>query len=146
MSTNNNSEDTISSLIKTLGDYPQTTLGIKDVILLDEKLGKAILCYNATNNMCHSGGIVQGGFITGWLDAAMAYACMAYVGKDALVLSLSINIIFLNSVGPGSVISEGRVVRVGKSVAFLEGELKDKNGKILASGTQTAKLRRNFYK
>ena len=41
---------------------------------------------------------------------------------------------------------KGRVVRVGKSVAFLEGELKDKNGKILASGTQTAKLRRNFYK
>ena len=146
MSISKNHEETISELKKTLGQYPQTTLGIQEIISLDAKAGKAILCYRSTKKMCHSGGIVQGGFITGWLDAAMAYACMAYLGKDVLVLSLSINTTFLNSVGIGDVISEGWVVRTGKSIAFLEGELKDINGKILARGSQTAKLRRDFYK
>ena len=144
MSTIKNHEETIASLKKALGQYPQTTLGIQKIITLDAKEGKAVLCYRATKEMCHSGGIVQGGFITGWLDAAMAYGCMVYLGKDVLVLSLSININFLNSAGPGNVISEGRLVRAGKSVAFLEGELKDINGNILARGTQTAKLRRDF--
>jgi CheY-like chemotaxis protein len=30
--------------------------------------------------MCHSGGVVQGGFVTGWIDAAMAHAIIAMTG------------------------------------------------------------------
>ena len=68
---------------------PQTTLGIKEIIKLDTTKGLAKVEYAAKLNMCHSGNIVQGGFITGWLDAAMALACMCKVGSDVLVLSLT---------------------------------------------------------
>ena len=53
---------------------PQTTLGIKKILTLDTKKGIARAVYSAKKNMCHSGNIVQGGFITGWLDAVMALA------------------------------------------------------------------------
>ena len=42
--------------------------------------GRATVEYLAGRHMCHSGGVVQGGFITGWIDAAMAHAVMAMTG------------------------------------------------------------------
>ena len=86
---------------------PQTTLGIKKILTLDTKKGIATAVYSAKKNMCHSGSIVQGGFITGWLDAIMALACMCKVGSDVLVLSLEIKTSFIKSVNPGEVTVSG---------------------------------------
>ena len=71
-----------NNLVKMFSKSPQTTLGIKKIILLDTKNGIAKATYSAKKNMCHSGNIVQGGFITGWLDAIMALACMSKLGSD----------------------------------------------------------------
>ncbi len=125
---------------------PQIALGIYDIILLDDKIGKANIHYKVTKHMCHSGNIAQGGFITGWLDASMALACMANVGKDVLVLSIEIKTSFFNMVTIGDVFAEGWIVKKGKNIAFLEGNLKDKDNNILAKGSQTVKLKQGFYK
>ena len=124
---------------------PQTTLGIKQILTLDTKKGIAKAVYYAKNNMCHSGNIVQGGFITGWMDAVMALACMCKVGSDVLVLSLEIKTTFLKSVNPGEVIVSGKVVKAGNNIAFLEGQVLDKENNLLAKANQTVKLIKNFY-
>ena len=95
--------------------------------------------------MCHSGNIVQGGFITGWLDAVMALACMSKVGINTLVLSLEIKTTFIKKVLPKSVLVTGSVISAGKSIAFLEGNIQDNQNNILAKGNQTVKLISNFY-
>ena len=95
--------------------------------------------------MCHSGNIVQGGFITGWLDAVMALACMCKVGSDVLVLSLEIKTTFIKSVNPGEVVVTARVIKAGNNIAFLEGDILDKKNNLLAKANQTVKLVRNFY-
>ncbi len=125
---------------------PQTTLGIKKILTLDDSRGLASAIYYAQKKMCHSGNIVQGGFITGWLDAVMALACMCKVGSDVLVLSLEIKTTFIKSVNPGEVIVTGKVIKTGKTIAFLEGEILDKKNNLLAKANQTVKLIRNFYK
>ena len=125
---------------------PQTTLGIKKILLLDSKKGIASAIYSAKKNMCHSGNIVQGGFITGWMDAVMALACMCKVGSDVLVLSLEIKTTFIKSVNPGEVIVLGNVVKAGNNIAFLEGKVLDKKNNLLAKANQTVKLIKNFYK
>ena len=96
--------------------------------------------------MCHSGGIVQGGFITGWIDAIMALACMAKCGSDVLVLTLEIKISFLSSATIGNNISTATVIKNTKSIAFIEGKLENADGKLIATGTCTAMLKPNFYK
>ena len=125
---------------------PQTTLGIKKIIKLDTIKGLAKAEYIAKSSMCHSGNIVQGGFITGWLDAVMALACMCKVGSDVLVLSLEIKTTFIKSINPGSVLVEGEVIKAGHNIAFLEGKIVDKQNNLLAKGNQTVKLVKNFYK
>ena len=133
-------------LEKMFTKAPQTTLGIKKILDLDTKNGIAKCIYNAKANMCHSGNIVQGGFITGWLDAVMALACMSKIGSDVLVLSLEIKTTFIRKVLPESVFVTGKVIKSGKTVAFLEGTLTDKKNNILAKANQTVKLIPDFYK
>ena len=125
---------------------PQTTLGVKKILDLDSKNGKASVIYQAKKNMCHSGNIVQGGFITGWLDAVMALACMCKLGEDVLVLSLEIKTTFIKTVHPGDVKVTGRIIKAGKNIAFLEADLRDNKNNLLAKANQTVKLIKNFYK
>ncbi len=132
-------------LLKMFSKSPQTTLGIKKILSCDYKNGAAEAIYIAKKNMCHSGNIVQGGFITGWLDAIMALACMCKVGSDVLVLSLEIKTTFIKQVNPGNVYVRGNIIKCGKSIAFLEGTLTDSKNNILAKANQTVKLVKNFY-
>lgn len=102
--------------------------------------GRARLEYMAKPGMCHSGGVVQGGFVTGWIDAAMAHAVIAVLGDDVTPMSLEIKVSFFAPVRPGLVIAEGWIERRGRKTAFLEGRLLDGDGNVLAKGTSTATL------
>ena len=139
-------KDTITKLKTMFLGYPQTTLGIKEILSIDTIKGIASVKYIAKKEMCHSGGIVQGGFVTGWIDAIMALSCMAKCGADVLVLTLEIKINFLNSAKIGEIISTAKVIKNTKSIAFMEGKLEDNKGNLIATGTCTAKLKHNFYK
>ncbi len=135
----------INFLVDMFSKPPQTTLGITKILNIDPLKGQASAEYKARKNMCHSGNIVQGGFITGWLDAVMALACMSKVGADTLILSLEIKTTFIKKVIPEPVMVTGNVIKSGRSIAFLEGQITDKDNNILAKGNQTVKLVSEFY-
>ncbi len=83
-------------------------------------------------------GGVQGGLVAGFLDEAMGWAhVIATAGVEA-PLNLEISMTLLNMVPAGPLVCTGRVVRRGKRVIFLEGELRDPAGKVLARATSTA--------
>ena len=115
------------------------SLGLERVVAQGED-GRSIIHYRATMAMCHSGGIVQGGFITGWIDAAMAYVVIATTKRQFSPLSLEIKISFLKAASPGLVIAEAWIEKLGRSTCFLEGRLLNEAGDVLAKGTSTAKL------
>ncbi len=102
--------------------------------------GRAVVEYEAGLHMCHSGGVVQGGFISGWLDAAMAHAVIARLGADLTPMSLELKISFFAPARPGRVIAEGWVEKAGKSTCFTEGRLTDPSGAILAKASSTIRL------
>lgn len=115
------------------------TMGLIRVVEMDP-LGKASLEYNARENMCHSGGVVQGGFVSGWIDAAMAHAAIAKNGNMITPMSLELKVSFFAPARPGLVIAEGWVERHGRRTSFYEGHLKDSQGTILAKATSTILL------
>ena len=121
---------------RTLSD----TMGMEKVIDHGETSGRAVIHYRVRADHCHSGGIVQGGFITGWIDQAMAHVVMARSNYEISPLSLEIKISFLAPATPGLVIAEAWIERQGKSTAFLEGRLLNERGEVLAKGSSTARL------
>jgi uncharacterized protein (TIGR00369 family) len=121
------------------------TLGA-EVVEVDAKLGAVTMRCTATLAHCHSiefsprGGIVQGGFITGWLDTAMAHACVARAKFTALVPSLEIKVSFLAPAHPGTYFARGWIQRWGRTVVFMEADLRDTAGKLIATASSTALL------
>ena len=115
------------------------SLGLVRVISVEAQ-GRATLEYAAAPHMCHSGGVVQGGFVTGWIDAAMAHAAIAMAGPDVVPMSLEIKVSFFAPTRPGVVIAEAWVERRGRSTCFFEGRLRDASGKVLAKASSTLTL------
>jgi len=115
------------------------TLGLEKVVDHGES-GRAIIHYRARMEMCHSGGVVQGGFVTGWIDAAMAHVVMAQTNYEFSPLSLEIKVSFLQSASPGLIVAEAWIEKMGRKTAFLEGLIKDEKGEVLAKGSSTVRL------
>lgn len=120
-------------------DDLSTTMGFLRIVDLDPA-GRAEIEYQAGMHMCHSGGVVQGGFVTGWIDAAMAHAVMSLHGREFAPMSLEVKISFFAPVRPGIVIAEGWIERAGKSTSFAEGLLRDAQGNVLAKASSTLRL------
>jgi uncharacterized protein (TIGR00369 family) len=117
------------------------SMGFVQVLSTDRKLGVVRAEFEAMKRFCHTDGtIVQGGFISGWLDFTMAQAVIVRAAEPVGVASLELKVSFLQRVAPGRVIAEGRVLRMGRRVAFLEASLFDTAGALLATATSTALL------
>ena len=119
--------------LKTLGG---------SIVSYDESTRTMVMNFHASEALCHSGDIVQGGFITGMLDATMSHAVFAMVKEHIILPTLEIKVSFLEIARAGNLVASGTVVRLGKSVAFLEGQLKDPQGKLLATASSTARILR----
>lgn len=115
------------------------TMGLHRIVEMTDA-GTARLEYEARPNMCHSGGVVQGGFVAGWIDAAMAHAAIARAGPGFTPMTLEIKVSFLAPVRPGLVFAEGWALRHGRKTCFYEGMLKDAAGNVLAKASCTMLL------
>lgn len=115
------------------------TLGLHRVVELDPA-GRAVIEYTAGLHMCHSGGVVQGGFVTGWIDAAMAHAAIAMAGAGIVPMTLEIKVSFFAPARPGVVIATAWIERRGRKTCFFEGTLSEAGGKVLAKASSTVML------
>lgn len=112
-----------------------------EAIELDSKRGFCRFRFEIVPSFCHSQGrVCQGGFLTGMVDTAMAHAAMAKGSFANAVPTLELKISFFEAAGPGFVIAEGRVLRWGGSVGFLDGDIKDDRGRLVAHATSTIKI------
>ena len=69
-------------------------------------------------------------------------ALVATLGPGEWAPTLSLNAQFLAPAAPGELRGRGRVVRRGREIAFLAGELTGPGGEVVASATATAVIRR----
>jgi len=107
----------------------------------DAERKRVSAAFTVRREYCHTNGtIAQGGFITAWLDAAMAHAVIQDTAHAQTVFSLEIKVSFYEKVGPGEGRVEGRVIRRGKRIAFLEASLYSPAGKLAAQATSTGVL------
>ncbi len=102
--------------------------------------GRATVEYEAGLHMCHSGGVVQGGFVSGWLDSAMAHAVMARNGMEMTPMSLELKVSFFAPTRPGRVFAEAWIEKAGRSTCFTEARLLDAKGVVLAKASSTIRL------
>lgn len=87
-------------------------------------------------------GTVHGGWMATIMDSALACAVMTTLapGEGYTTAEFKINLVRPLLPGMGEVVCEGKVVHRGRTLATSEAFLRDKNGKLLAHGTETCAI------
>jgi len=117
---------------------PSAELMGSEFVSYDADTKTATVRYTPPPSFASQRGAVQGGLIGGFLDEVMGTALLASTDGASLPLNLDLNMTFVRMVPLETITAKGRVIRVGRRVAFLEGELFDKDGTLLARATATA--------
>ena len=98
--------------------------------------------FNISKDFCHSIDIVQGGFVTAMLDAAMSHALFLSDPNIVGISSLEIKTMYLEPTRAGKLRVEGWAVKKGYKTAFMEGRVYDADGLLTATATTVSKILR----
>jgi uncharacterized protein (TIGR00369 family) len=99
---------------------------------VDSKAGRVRMAFEIDGRFCNPRGTVQGGIVTAMLDDAAATAGIVALGEAGFIASLEIKTSFFAAAKPGTLYAEGRCLKMGRSSCFLEADLTDADGKLLA--------------
>lgn len=121
-------------------DPMMQTMGFVRYVEMDAERRRCVVEFTAKQNQCHSGNVVQGGFVTGWIDNAMATAAMLACDFSKVAMSLDVKVSFLRAANPGLVVAEGWVLHGGARTVFAEGLLRTPDGELIAKASSTIAL------
>ena len=90
------------------------------------------------NEYVNSAGNLQGGVLAAFIDATLGATCAAHMPADHYPALAEMKISFLRPARAGTTITAtGRVLKSGARLLFVEAEVTDADGKLLAKVTGT---------
>ena len=137
---------TIESLINKLNQRTPEFIGILGgrIVGLDLEERKITFEFTVPLAYCHSNDVVQGGFVTAMVDAAMSHSLFGTDNTVIGVATLEISTRFLGVTrGEQKLTVSGWVRRVTYRTAFLESEIQSNTGELLVTAQSIAKITRN---
>ena len=110
------------------------------LIAIDREKQQIRIGFTARPEFLNPAGYVQGGLVAAMLDDVMGPAALVMSGGRLFTSTLDMTVSFLAPARLGPLIGEGTVIQLGKTIGYLQGELRDEAGTLLARATSTARL------
>jgi uncharacterized protein (TIGR00369 family) len=131
-------------IIEQINDHGPKLIGMLGGRLIDFNTDKTACTFefNISKDFCHSIDIVQGGFVTAMLDAAMSHAIIICNPEIVGVSSLEIKTSYLSATRAGKLRAEGWVIKQSYKMAFMESHLYNEDNELTATASTVAKLLR----
>ncbi len=107
---------------------------------MDESAGTVRVGFTARPEFLNPAGFVQGGFLAAMLDDVMGPAALVMSDGWSFTSTIDMNVSYLAPAKAGPLIGEGRVIQLGRTIGYLQGELRDEAGTLIARATSTARL------
>lgn len=124
------------------GETPQhpigATLGAR-ILELDLDAGRLEMSFVGTPALLNPAGQVQGGILGAMLDDVTASLVTASATAEERCATLDLHLSFLRPVMPGEVRASARLVRRGREICNVQGEL-SQDGRVVATATATCML------
>ena len=74
------------------------------------------------------------------LDMVMSFSVLCTMGPGFVVPTIDMHTHFLSPAKPGRIVGEGAVVKKGRTISFMEGRLRDRDGRLLTTATGSGQL------
>jgi len=107
---------------------------------IDAAAGTIEIGFKADERFANPQGFVQGGILAAMLDDTHGPALFAHVDGAVFPVTVDFTVSFIKAARMGDFIGKGRLVNIGKTIAFTEAELFDEAGDLVARGTFTSRL------
>jgi len=111
-----------------------------ELVTIDPELGTIEVAFDAGERFTNPVGVVQGGFLAAMLDDTLGPALVATLPEGRFAPTLDLHVQFLRPARPGRLLGRGRIVKRGKEICFLAGELVDPDGVPVAVATATVRI------
>ena len=118
---------------------PNCDLTLGMVCVDKSEPGRTVWRMPADERFTNPAGVVQGGFVAAMCDSAMGAATVTWSeGRKVFSANAEMKVSFLAAVAPGGQLTcTSKVVAGGRRVAFVEAEVTDETGKLLAKASST---------
>lgn len=87
-----------------------------------------------TENLIQAYGMVHGGIYCVLIDTVLGTAVRGGYGFDAKPLTTDLNVSFLRPSGIGTLYATAEMIKTGRQVAVGNGDVRDAEGRLLATG------------
>jgi acyl-CoA thioesterase len=99
--------------------------------------GKAVMSLRVLDRHKQIHGVVHGGILASLADTAGAMAAYPMLPRGTRLATVEMTINYLEAVDRGPIIAEARVLRLGRTLAVAECEVKDAAGRLAAKALLT---------
>lgn len=99
--------------------------------------GRAVFAMTIDERHHNPMGTLHGGVYGDLADAAMGFAYSATLADDETFTTVELKINFLRAVRRGTLTATAHVVKAGKSLGYIECEVKDQDGHLVAKAAST---------
>ena len=99
--------------------------------------GHAIFEMEADERHHNPMGTLHGGIYCDIADAAMGYAYAATLAEGETFTTIELKINFLRAVRKATLTAEAKVVKAGNTLGYVECDVKDQTGKLVAKAAST---------
>lgn len=106
--------------------------------------GRARLRLPAREHYHQIYGVVHGGIVATVADACIGLAFITLIGPAEQAITVELKVNYIAPFATGELVGEGHIVHKGRTLGFGEAELRDQEGRLVAtaSATYLAKRRR----
>lgn len=125
--------------IRRSGRTANPFFGLMGIDVAEIGDGRAVLRMDVRPDMANGVGWLQGGIPVAVADEAMALALYTKLEDGEGIATISESTTFIKGTRSGTILAEGRVIKKGRRVAFMESEVRlDDEAKTLLSRTTAA--------
>jgi uncharacterized protein (TIGR00369 family) len=120
------------------GEAPPPPIGrLLGFVLKVIEPGRVVFEMEADERHHNPMGTLHGGVYCDLADAAMGYAYGATLAEGEAFTTIELKINFLRAVRKATLTAEARVVKAGTSLGYVECDVKDQTGRLVARASST---------
>lgn len=113
----------------------------QELLDVDVEKGCVRVAYAASDQLANRFGAIHGGMTAAMLDDVISLAAGLVIEWGQITPTLEMKVSYIAQAKPNTrILAEARTVRRGGTVIFLEADLKDESGKLLATASSTVMI------
>ena len=113
----------------------------QELLDVDVEAGTVRVAYAASDQLANRFGAIHGGMTAAMLDDVISLAAGLVIEWGQITPTLEMKVSYIAQAKPNTrILAEARTIRRGGTVIFLEADLKDETGKLLATASSTVMI------